>query len=199
MRDCGDFKFSKESKLTLERNDMTETTLATIEAASKRYAEERGALADAVSNLNRAIEALKIEAMPRIKKAVARTAERENELRALVDGARHLFVKPRTVIFHGIKVGLEKGKGKIEFDDEEKVIRLIRKNLPGFTDGLVIKKEMVSKTGLKTLTVAELKSIGCTVEETNDQVIVRATDTEVEKVIKAMLKGAAEEREEDRG
>ena len=35
-----------------------------------------------------------------------------NDLRAALAASPELFVKPRTQIFHGIKVGFVKGKGK---------------------------------------------------------------------------------------
>jgi hypothetical protein len=46
---------------------------------------------------------------------------------------------------------------------------------------------------LKNLTVAELKSLGCTVEETGDRVVVRFADKEVDKLVNALLKNAVEE------
>lgn len=166
--------------------------MVTIETAAKRFADEHKALCDLVGQLNEGLEALKRQALPAIKRAVARTAERQAELSGLVDQGRHLFVRPRTVIFHGIKVGLEKGKGKIEWDDEERVIKLIRKHLPEQAEGLIKTEEYVSKGALKGLTVAELKLIGCTVEETDDQVVIRPTDSDVDKVVRAMLKEAGE-------
>ena len=107
-----------------------EITLAQIETATKNYAAQHDLLTAIVRQVNEQIEAIRKNAIPRIKRAVANTAEAQNQLHTLVSDAPHLFTKPRTVIFHGIKVGFEKGKGKIEFDDVDKTVALIKKHLP---------------------------------------------------------------------
>ncbi len=168
-------------------------TLSEIETLARDYAGERQKLVGLVTGLNRRLEAVKREALPEIKRAVGKTAGRESELRGAIDGARELFVEPRTVIFHGIKVGLEKGRGKIEVDDEAHTIRLIRKGLPEQADALIKTEEHVLKSALKWLTVAQLKAIGCTVEESGDQVVIRAADREVDKIVSALLRSAVEE------
>jgi hypothetical protein len=172
---------------------VAEVSLGTIEGAAKGYAAERGDLAEMVRELTEEIEGLKRAALPRIKRAVGRTAERHSDLKGLLERAPWLFVKPRTVIFHGIKVGFEKGKGKIEFEDEQRVIKLIRSKLPEQAEGLIGTDEYVRKSGLKGLSVAELKAIGCTVEESGDQVVIKAADGDVDKVVNALLKEATEE------
>ena len=140
-------------------------TLAEIETLTKEFSDARQALADIVGDLNLKIECIKRDALPRIKRAVNRTAERQATLAAAVDESRELFVKPRTVIFHGVKVGVEKGKGKIEIEDEDRTMKLIRKHLPDQVDALIKTDPHVSKAALKTLTVAELKAAlpSCTI------------------------------------
>ncbi|MDP3612591.1 MAG: hypothetical protein Q8R98_12115, partial [Rubrivivax sp.] len=95
-----------------------------------------------------------------------------------------------------IRVGFEKGKGAISFEDADQVVKLVKKKLPELLDQLVKTEEKPLKGGLKQLTVAQLKSVGCTVEETGDQVVVRAVDSDVDKLVKALLKGAEEEAAE---
>lgn len=168
-------------------------TLGELETLTKKYAEARLVLSDLVGALNVKIDALKREAMPELKRAVAKTADRYAELAAGIDTSRELFVKPRTYVWHGVKIGVEKGKGKIELEDEDRTMKLIRKHLAEQADVLIKHEEYVSKSALKNLTVAELKSIGCTVEETDDQVVIRATDREVDKLVNALLKSAIDE------
>ncbi len=174
-------------------------TLPDIERKTKDYADARTVLSDRVQRLNDEIEAAKRRLLPGIKKAVEIAAEKKADLTwALMDSA-NLFVKPRTIVVCGIKVGLEKGKGKIEIpkEDEEKVVRLIEKYFPEQADVLIQTKKKPAKKALSGLTVAELKKLGITVEETGDQVVIKGTDSDVDKLVKALLKeGETEEVEE---
>lgn len=173
---------------------MSKPTLLEIEKATKDFASARYELSLLVTTLNDDVAKLKKEFLPSIKKAVAKTAERQCELKNLIDHAHDLFEKPRTVIFHGIKVGLQKGRGEIDWDDDQKVVELIRKHFrEDQADALIITKEKPSASALRDLTVAELKKIGCTVEETDDEVVIKPADSDVDKVVNALLKDAMEE------
>ena len=168
-------------------------TMKDIEAQTKAYADARTKLAEIVSVLQDGLEALKRDNLPRIRRQITRLAELEAELKFAIDLAAELFVKPKTVVLHGIKVGFEKGKGAILFEDDDKVVALIEKRLPELAEQLVKTTKKPLKTGLAQLTVQQLKSIGCTVEEAGDQVVVRAVDKDVDKLVTALLKGAAVE------
>jgi hypothetical protein len=172
-----------------------EISLSNIETATKAYSVQRAELVDAVRQLNETIGVAKKAALPRIKRLVVKTKESEAALRDMVSAAPGLFTKPRTVIFHGVKVGWEKGKGKIEFDDAAKVVALIRKHLPDQADVLVSVKEYPNKTGLRELSVADLKRPGCTVEESSDTVIIKPVDSNVDKIVTALLADQAETEE----
>ena len=171
----------------------SEVSLAMIEARTKRYADDREALGDVVRLLNEQVEGMKRAALPDIKRLVARSAESHGRLKELVELGPGLFVKPRTVIFHGIKVGYEKGKGKIEFEDQERVVQLVRRLFPEQADVLIVTKESVSKTALAQLPAGDLKRLGCTIGDTDDQVVIRAVDSAVDKVVEALLKEATAE------
>ncbi len=170
-------------------------TIQEIEARTLAYSAARHKLAEAVAQLQDGIDNLRKSNLPRIKRNLERAGELHAELRAMLADSPDLFVKPRTVVFHGIKVGYEKGKGLITFDDSDAVVKLIGKKLPDQVDVLVKTTSKPVKAALKQLTVQQLKSIGCTVEETGDQVVVRAIDSEVDKLVAALLKGAEEEAE----
>jgi hypothetical protein len=173
--------------------------LTDLQSLTKPYADARGQLAAVVTELNDCIESLKRKKLPIIKELVARAAEREGNLRAGITSAPQLFEQPRTVIFHGIKIGLQKGKGGIEFDDPGKVVDLIRKN---FTEeeaeALIRTIEEPDKKMLALMPVADLKRIGCTVGNTADEVVIRPTDTGVDKIVNALLKAAVETKAESR-
>lgn len=168
------------------------TQLTDIEPSAKAYAEARAKVAEIVTQLNDGIEALKRSHMPALKRAITRAAEKHDQLKQIIEANPALFVKPRTVIYHGVKLGLKKGTGGITFDDADQVVRLIKKHFPEQADVLVITTEKPSKDALAQLTVAELKKVGCNSVEAGDQVVIKPTDSEVDKLVDTLLKGATE-------
>lgn len=168
-------------------------TLEQIEQQTKAYAREREKLAEIVTALNDGMEALKRNHMARLKNAVNRAAEAGDALRALVEESPELFVNPKTVVLHGIKVGFQKGKGKIEWEDADQVVRLIHKHYPDLADVLIVTTEKPAKEALNNLTAAELKKLGVSVTEGGDAVFIKPVDGEVDKMVNALLKDAMEE------
>ncbi|MFN0182265.1 MAG: host-nuclease inhibitor Gam family protein [Aquabacterium sp.] len=167
--------------------------LTEVQAAARAYADARARLAERVAVLNDGIEQLKRDNLPGVRRALERAAQLEAELRAAVEAAPHLFAKPRTVVMHGVRVGYEKGKGRIEFSDAAQVVRLVRKHLPDQAEVLIQVKEQPVKSALAQLTAADLRRLGCTVEEAGDAVVIRPVDTDVDKLVAALLKSAAQE------
>ncbi|MBX3588761.1 MAG: host-nuclease inhibitor Gam family protein [Ramlibacter sp.] len=170
--------------------------MTTIEAITKRaevYASLRSLLADKVNALEDAIAALRKDHLPDIRRAVARAADAEAQLRALVEQNPDLFEKPRTHTVAGVKVGYAKGKGSISFDDGAAVVARIKRVMPEQAELLINTTEAPNKAALAGLSVADLKRLGCSVVEAGDQVIVKPVDSEVDKLVTALLKGASEE------
>ena len=125
-----------------------------------------------------------------------RLAETEAALRALVEANPGCFIRPRTQVFAGIKVGYAKGKGALSFDDADSVVARIKKHLPEQADVLIRTKEAPVKEALAQLSAAELKKIGVTLSEAGDQTVVRPVDSEVDKMVDALLKAATGEEGE---
>jgi hypothetical protein len=165
-------------------------TMKELEASSKAYADARASLAQLVAELEEARRAFLAANAPKVRRKLQRVAELEAQLKQDIDASRHLFVKPRTVVLHGIKVGLEKGTGKIVFDDPDQVVALIDKKLPDMADVLTITERKPNRKALAQLTVQQLRSVGATVEEAGDRVVVRAVDGDVDKLVMALLRGA---------
>lgn len=168
-------------------------TMAQIEDAAKRYSAARGILADICGAFNLDLRDAKLKYVGKLKKAVALAKEREAELAGMLEQSTELFVKPKTVVFHGVKVGFKKAKGKIEFDDADQVVKLIRKHFPEQADILINTTELPAKQALEQLTAAELKRLGITVVESGDQVVIKDTTSEVDKMVEALLKDESEE------
>lgn len=168
-------------------------SLTQIEARAKLYADARERLSSIVAELNAGIEAAKRKAIPEIKRAIASATTHHDHLRAMIEEAPGVFVKPRSVVFHGIKLGYQKGKGKIEWDDADQVVRLIKKHFPDQADVLIKTEEKPVKDALNGLTAAELKKLGINVVEGGDVIFIKPTDSAVDKMVDALLKEATEE------
>jgi hypothetical protein len=169
------------------------TTLAKIEACAKKYADAREILTRLVSDLEAACEALKREALPDIKRAVARAGEQHDALKALIESAPELFVKPKTLTWHGLRMGYMKGKGGIEWDDPDAVVAAVQKLLPEQAEALIRWCAKPLKEAINQLDVKDLKRIGCRVVDTGEVVFIKPIDGEVDKLVTALLKEATEE------
>lgn len=171
-------------------------TLAEIERLCKAYSLARAALKEKVEALNDEIERLKRQRLPQIRKAVELAAEKQRELTTAVEGSKELFEKPKTQIFHSIEVGFRKGKGQLVWEDEDQLIKLIHKYYPDEWENYIKVVEKPLKTALSQLSVQELKKLGITVIETGDEVVVKATDTEIDRLVNALLKDEIKEAKE---
>lgn len=170
-------------------------TMNEIEAATKAYADAREALRAIVSELEEERRAFVRRNLPKVRKRLERVAELEAALKAEIEAAPHLWIKPRTAVFHGIKVGMEKGVGKLVFASPDKVVELIEKKLPDMADVLVITSKAPNRKAIAQLTVQQLKSLGATIEDAGDRVVVRAVAGDVDKLTAALLRGMVLEGE----
>jgi arsenate reductase-like glutaredoxin family protein len=165
-----------------------------IETLTAAYATERDELAVLVAEMNDAIEQVKRQRLAAIKQAVQKARQAQDELHAAIDEAPDLFKKPRTRTLHGVKVGLTKQKGSVEFDDEAKVIERIRAQLPKNQAELLIRvKESVHKPAVYDLAVADIKRLGIRITADCDAVVIKSVDSEVDKLVSALLSEAAQE------
>jgi len=170
-------------------------SLGEIEKLTRVFTDARDVLAERVQTLHDELEAAKRRKLLGIRNAVAAVAEARDRLHAAIEAAPHLFEKPKTIVIGGVRVGFAKGKGKIEWEDDEQVVKLIRKHFGDRFDELVKTTEKPRKGPLNELSVAELRRLGITVEETGDQVVIKPTDTAVDKLVKTLLKEAEDKVE----
>ncbi len=172
-------------------------TMQNIAIGASLLAMRRAALSAIVMTMGNEIAAIKRRHLRELTRAVDDVAVRQADLKAMVKAAPELFRKPKSVVLHGITIGYKKGSGKVVFEDEDQVLRLIRKHFSeDEAKTLILTEEHPKKDAIADLSVAELKKIGCTVEGTGDIPFVRAVGTDVEKLAKVLLKGATEEAEE---
>lgn len=168
-------------------------TMQEIETKAQAHAKARTDLTNIVTLLNAEIDAVKKKRMEKLKKAVISATETGDALLELVAESAELFKKPKSVILHGVKLGYKKQKGKIDFEDADQVIKLIRKYLPDLEDLLIITEEKPSKDAMNNLDVAQLKKIGATVTCDSDVAFISDTASDIDKIVNALLKGVEEE------
>jgi acetolactate synthase small subunit len=162
--------------------------LSDIEILTREYADHYQQLAGDIDELESAIRVLKKKALPGIKRAAARAAGAKEKLKAAIEAAPQLFEKPRTRLFHGVKVGITKKKGRVEWDNEAKVVERIERLLPQDQVELLIRTEKsVLKPGVYDLTAADLKRLGITIVGDGDEVVVKVVDSDIEKMVDALL------------
>jgi hypothetical protein len=169
------------------------TPIETINQRAEIYAKAHALLTDKVTALQAAQAALRREHLPGIRAGVQRAAEAEDALRALVEANPECFAKPKTRVLAGVKVGYMKGKGTLDYDDADAVVARIEKHLPDQADVLIRLKKTPVKDALAQLPAADLKRLGVTLAEAGDQIVIKPADSEVDKLVEALLKGAAEE------
>ncbi|MCX7806862.1 MAG: hypothetical protein N3A38_16995, partial [Planctomycetota bacterium] len=153
-------------------------TLADIEKVTGAYAEQRARLAELVAELEGEIAALKRRRMPAIRAAAEEAARRREAVEEAVAAAPDLFVRPRSLIIRGIRVGFEKGRGRIEVPDPEATIKRIKQRYPDEWVLYVHVRETPNKDALRSLPADELRRLGVHIEDAADRIVVRATDSE---------------------
>lgn len=169
----------------------SDTPMETVNKRAEDYADERDRLCLLVETLERQVEDVKRQALPDIRDAVRRTSEAHDRLRAAIETHPELWEgKRRTVVIAGVRVGMTKGKGKLTWEDAEQVVKLIRRHFPEQAEAMIRVREEPIRKALAELTVTELKRLGVTVEETDDQVVIKPTDSEVDKLVSKLLEDA---------
>jgi len=170
--------------------------LTVIENLTERYARAYEALQAEVDSLEEELKAVKTRHMPRIVHLAERAAVRKRELEEAVRGNPHLFQKPRTHFWHGFKVGLQKGKGELRLGDPRRVVELIKQHLPDDVETLIKVIERPNKTALARLPAATLKKLGVEVVSTADKVVIKNTNSDIEKYVDALLKETGNGKQE---
>lgn len=161
-------------------------TIQEIESLTQQYADERARLVERMEVMNAGIAEAKARHMPGIKTQLAEVLSARGALHAAIDESRPLFEKPRTRLIHGIKVGLQKGKGKLVWTNVEKVLSRIKEFYVDEIGVLIQTKETPNKEALARLPAGDLKKLGITVTDTDDAVVIKAVDSEIDKLIEAL-------------
>ena len=165
----------------------TQTALEQIEEAARFYADARAELQAEVDRLNNAIKAIQVQHRSPLIALLDQAANARVGLENLLKENPSQFEKPKTRQMHGIKCGFRKLPGRIEYaDDETRVIERIREQLRGKAKHLIQVKESLRKDQLAELSAAELASIGVNLIDCGDEVVIKAIDTDLDRLIKSL-------------
>ena len=166
------------------------TIMNEIEHLALQYGERYRELEAAVRTMEDAIRTIKREMIPHIRRLAAESAEQKEVLVTAVRGAPELFVRPRTRLIGGVKLGIQKRRGQVVIADEARTIELMRKLLPANqVEVLVRVREEVHKQGVYDLVAGDLKRLGIEIKADTDQPFARiaADDIDVERIVDALL------------
>lgn len=167
--------------------------LADIEAACKTMAESRDKLRAIVQSMQDEITRSTERYRSRLRRAIDEVANGHAQVLDLVSSAPGLFKKPRSVQFHGVKCGWQKGKGGIAWSDDERVCELVERHFPDQLEALVKTTRKPVAAALAALDVRDLKRLGCSVTDAGDAAFVKPIDTELDKLVKRLIDDATQE------
>lgn len=172
------------------------TQLDIITKKVELLAHARAQLGTALGALDADTERLRSKAMPLLQRLMDDAAAAMQDVQQSIDTNRACFKARKTVTAHGIKFGLQKGKGKIKIVNAKRTLELIKKHLPQKADVLIDTKETPAKAAISQLAVDDLKRIGCEVTAAGDQVVVKPADDNVDTLIRALVSAKLEEAAE---
>ena len=163
-------------------------TMFEIDKATADYARAHDALRDVMQNMEADRTELLKRHLPGLRIFVRKAAEKKAALKEMIEASVDQFEKPKTRILHGVIVGFRKGVGKIDWDDDARVVALIEKHFPDWAETLLRVKKSPIVAGLNELDVKDLRKIGVTAENTGDKVVIKPTDSEIDKLVDALLR-----------
>ena len=170
-------------------------TMDQIEALASEYARRRDALRERVREAQAEVDAVKRRHYTMLRRRTDQAKNAREDLLAAVGDAAELFRKPRTRLLHGIKVGWRKRPGRIEVEDEAATIAAIRRKLSEEAEDLIQVRERLDRRGLRNLSARDLMRIGAVAIADSDEPIAIPADSEIDKLVDALLEGGEEVEE----
>ena len=140
-----------------------------------------------IAQLESDLEIAKQKHLPGLKRQAAKLAAREADLYSAVEAAPELFVKPKTLIIAGTKIGWANSIGAVEIEDDDYTVTQVRKLLPERFDALVKTKYTPRKDSLRELNEKDLGKLGCVVTGAGPVVVVKRVSGDVEKLINKLI------------
>ncbi len=163
-----------------------------ISKLTETYAAKRRLLTEAVDGLEAELAAVRKKHIGQIKRYVAVTAEAQDVLRAAIEENPAVFSKPKSRIIDGVKIGFRKMKGEIIIANTARTLERLKEMFGVCADTYIKTEEKPIKNALATLSGADLKKLGVRIEDDMEEVVISPVDSEVDKLVDALLKSAEE-------
>jgi hypothetical protein len=173
--------------------------IALLQKHAAALSQSRDELSALFLMLQTQLDAVKADNMPQIKQVARRVARQHGELVDLIKAHPDLFVQPRSYVVEGIKFGMQNQKGSLEWEDDAKVCKAIRRlaDLGELTDEqvtlLIDTTEKPVATTLRQLDPKLLKKLGVSIEGEGDAPLVKSVDSSIEKAVTAVINAAIKE------
>lgn len=127
-----------------------------------------------------------------IDAAAADEAEAYAELLALVETSPGEFKRPRSLVVDGVKTGYRKEQDSLDFDSEDAVITriLCLEDFDELARALIRTERRLNIEALEALDAGQKRQLGIRTVSGADQPFISFADTDVEKLVKAILADA---------
>jgi len=158
-----------------------------IEIQAKAFADARAALTKCTQIIKDGIKRVTDRHVDDLRQLAADVGVQHQTLLDLIQAHPDLFTKPRSQAFHGITVGYQKGKGKLTYEDADKVIERIEKHLPEQLDELAPATRKLSHTALELLDGKQLKAIGVALTNDGDKPYIKTPSDDVDKFVAGIV------------
>jgi hypothetical protein len=170
-----------------------------MEERAKLLATQRSVLAADLSEANAELGALMAKWGEQLKSDAAQVDESERALIGYVEMAPQLFDKPQSIEIDGVRFGLRKGKGRLEYRDEDKLIRRIERELTRHQRLQVLKvTKKVLKGPLAKLPATLLKKLGVNLSAAGTEPFISYPKSNLEKLVEWWLKPPAASDDNDK-
>lgn len=169
-------------------------TLKEIESACKHLAEVRSTAETLMLKVEKKRQAILDDHADELNSLAHELTVARSSVALSVQYGRELFKRPKTQVFHGIEVGFQKERDKVEVPAEEVLISRIETMLKAKASTLVRSVKSVVAEAFKQLTAQEKQMLGCRTITGADAVVVRAqAKSDVEKYFAACSTSAETE------
>ena len=175
------------------------TTLEDIQKRAAALSDTRDKLGELIATMQAGIDVVKNESLAGIRALARRIARQHNDLAELIRANPGLFEKPRTYVVDGLKFGLQKQKGSMAWDDDEKLCQRLRSLArsgaltPEQVNLCIRTKETPVAAALEKLDASIIKRLGVTVTADTDATLIKSVDSEVEKAVNAVIREATKD------
>lgn len=177
------------------------TPLEHMRKQAAAYAQCRDQLAALVQAMKDEVSTIERGHTPAILKAARRIAALHDELKNSIEAHPECFIKPRSVVVDGLKFGLQKQKGRMNWDSDEELARRV-KALARNGDisaeqaqTLIDWRPKPVAAALEQLDAKLLKRLGVTVTSDTDAPLIKTVDGDVEKLVREIVKQATQAAE----